>query len=127
MSTTALLTETADYDTPGSWGTASKGWPEIYGDDAYAMYVFANCVQTIPYGSYVLMDRRGSYNATYSRLRVAPDRIDTLRGDFDSTGRPSPEESVLLREQYGHLRIDGLRERAPIDAAIAQQNKRGGA
>lgn len=25
---TKLLTETADYDEPGSWGRASDGWPE---------------------------------------------------------------------------------------------------
>ncbi len=76
------LTETASYDEPGSWGRASEGWPEIRGDVAYDMYVFANTSGAIPYGSYVLMDQRGRYGATESCLRVAPDQIDVLRKAF---------------------------------------------
>lgn len=95
--TPKLLTETADYDVPGSWGTASKGWPAISGDDAYAMYVFANCAPSIPYGSYVLMSQRGAYGAKKSHLRVHGDHVDQLRIDFKAAGRPDAAESVRRR------------------------------
>ncbi len=78
-----LLTETADYDEDGSWGRMSEGWPEIIGDDAYSMYVFANKNRVIPYGSYVLMSQKGQYGANESILRVHPDHIDELRNAFN--------------------------------------------
>lgn len=93
----SLLTKTADYDEPGSWDRMSKGWPEIKGDDAPAMYVFANCAPTIPYGSYVLISEKGKYGATKSCLRVHPVHIGRLRADFDAAGRPSGDESVRRR------------------------------
>lgn len=108
-----LLTETADYDEPGSWGRASDGWPSITGDDAYAMYVFANCIQSIPYGSYVLMSQRGKYEATESRLRVHAGCIDQLRADFIAAGKPTPDESVARRNEFGKLNSTGNRESAP--------------
>lgn len=94
---TRLLTETADYDEPGSWGRMSKGWPEIKGDDAPAMYVFANCAPTIPYGSYVLISEKGEYGATESCLRVHVEHIEQLRADFEAAGRPTKSESVQRR------------------------------
>lgn len=94
---TKLLTETADYDEPGSWGRASSGWPEIVGYEAYAMYVFANCAPSIPYGSYVLMSQRGEYGAKKSCLRVQSDYIDQLRNDFNAAGSPDRGESVHRR------------------------------
>lgn len=94
---TQLLTETADYDEPGSWGRASEGWPDIKGDQAYDMFVFANCAPSIPYGSYVLMGRRGEHGAVESCLRVHPDYTDRLHDDFASAGKPEPEESIRRR------------------------------
>jgi hypothetical protein len=94
---TRLLTEVADYDEPGSWARASKGWPGIRGDEAHAMYVFANCAPSIPYGSYVLISQRGEYGAKESYLRVHPDHIDQLRGDFEAAGEPSRDESIRRR------------------------------
>jgi hypothetical protein len=94
---TKLLTETADYDEPGSWGRMSDGWREIRGDVAYAMYVFANCAPTVPYGSYVLMDERGKYGATKSCLRIHKDHVDQLREDFTAAGSPEASESVSRR------------------------------
>lgn len=94
---TRLLTETANYDEPGSWGRMSKGWPGIKGDDAYAMYVFANCTPSIPYGSYVLISQRGHYGADESYLRVHADHINQLRADFKAAGNPQPDESVRRR------------------------------
>jgi hypothetical protein len=94
---TKLLTEIADYDEPGSWGRMSKGWPEIRGDVAHAMYVFANCAPTVPYGSYVLMAERGEYGATESCLRVHKDHIDQLREDFITAGSPEADESIRRR------------------------------
>lgn len=94
---TRLLTETADYDEPGSWERISKGWAEIRGDAAYAMYVFANCAPTVPYGSYVLMGERGKHGAKESRLRVHADCIDQLREDFVAAGSPEAAESVRRR------------------------------
>lgn len=99
-----LLTETADYDEDGSWGRVSVGWPEIT-ERAYDAYVFANCAESIPYGSYVLMDE--------DLLRVHPEYIEQLRADFKAAGSPSRDESVARRESTGKLRGDGLRERAP--------------
>jgi hypothetical protein len=94
---TQLLTEAASYDEPGSWGRASEGWPDIKGDEAYAMYVFANCAPSIPYGSYVLMSQIGAYGATESCLRVHPAHVDRLRDDFKAAGTPLPDESVRRR------------------------------
>lgn len=94
---TRLLTEIADYDEPGSWGRTSKGWPEIKGDDVYAMYVFANCAPSIPYGSYVLMSQKDRYGAKESCLRVHPDHIHQLRDDFKAAGCPEADESVRRR------------------------------
>jgi hypothetical protein len=109
-----LLTETADYDTPGSWGTASNGWPEIHGDAAYDMYVFANCVETAPYGSYVLMGQKGHYGATESCLRVHSQHVERLKQDFNHAGRPNSNQSVQRRETFGTLNEWGNRKRAPL-------------
>lgn len=108
-----LLTETADYDEPGSWGRMSNGWPGIRGDDAYPMYVFANCCETIPYGSYVLMSHEGRYKATVSYLRVHADHIERLKKDFVDAGKPSPDESVRRREATGIPNQFGNRSNAP--------------
>lgn len=109
----SLLTETADYDVDGSWGPASNGWPGIHGDDAYAMYVFANCVKSIPYGSYVLMAERGKYGSKESYLRVHPGHIEQLKADYEMAGHPTPEQSVDRRNTYGRLNETGNREAAP--------------
>ena len=109
----SLLTETADYDTPGSWGPASNGWPEVRGDVAYDMYVFANCVETIPYGSYVLMAQKGRYGATQSVLRVHAEYINQLTEDFEQAGMPWFEGSVERREKFGKRNCWGNHERAP--------------
>lgn len=109
-----LLTETADYDTPGSWGKASEGWPTIRGDKAYDMYVFANCVVSAPYGSYVLVGQRDHYGDTESSLRVHADFVEQLRADFKQAGCPSAEQSIARREEYGRLGEFGLRARAPL-------------
>ncbi len=111
---TKLLTETADYDTPGSWGPASEGWPTIRGDKAYDMYVFANCVRSIPYGSYVLMSRKGHYGDTQSSLRVEKDYVAKLKADFQQAGCPSPEVSVARRERYGKPNQWGNKEAVPV-------------
>lgn len=92
-----LLTETADYDEPGSWGRMSEGWPGINGDEAYDMYVFANCTGAIPYGSYVLMSQRGAYGAKESYLRVSENHIDRLRSAFKKAGKPSADVTVKAR------------------------------
>lgn len=99
-----LLTETADYDEDGSWGRMSQGWPSIT-ERAYDVYVFANCVKSVPYGSYVFMGE--------SCLRVHPEHIEQLRNDFKAAGMPDRDGSVARRESTGRLRTDGLRERAP--------------
>ena len=108
-----LLTETADYDMPGSWGPASKGWPEIRGDKAYDMYVFANRIQSIQYGSYVLVAQRGQYGAKESCLRVHPECLEQLKKDFNLAGKPSPETSIARSEKYGKKNEWGQRMRAP--------------
>lgn len=92
-----LLTETADYDEPGSWGRMSKGWPGVESDEAYDMFVFANCTPTIPYGSYVLISQKGKYSAKVSYLRAHPDHIDQLIADFKAAGSPQVAESVRRR------------------------------
>lgn len=94
---TKLLTETADYDEPGSWGRMSEGWPGVKGDEAYDMYVFANCAPSIPYGSYVLMSQRGKYGDDESYLRVHATYIDQIRADFEAADRPPAGESVRRR------------------------------
>ena len=108
-----LLTEIADYDEPGSWDRMSEGFPEIRGDLAYDMYVFANCVDSIPYGSYVLVSERGKYGATETCLRVHGKYVDQFKSDYDAAGRPNANESAARREQTGKLRPDGLRDEAP--------------
>jgi hypothetical protein len=109
-----FLNERADHDEEGSWGRNSDGWPGIGGDQAYDMWVFANCVQTAaPYGGYVLISERGKYGATESYLRVHADFLDALQADFKAAGEPTAEQSVQRREQFGKLRKDGLREAAP--------------
>lgn len=95
--TNKLLTTTADYDEPGSWNRLSAGWPDIEDDIAHDMYVFANCVVSIPYGSYVLISEKGMYGAEKSQLRVHPDHIDQLRADFAAGGNPPAKESVRRR------------------------------
>jgi len=92
-----LLTEIADYNESGSWGRMSHGWPGVQGDDAYDMYVFANCAPSAPYGSYVLMDQRGKYGAKVSYLRVHDDHLDRLHADFKAAGNPKADESVRRR------------------------------
>lgn len=112
---TKLLTETADYDTPGSWGHASEGWPGIRGDEAYSMYAFANCVESVPYGSYVLMARAGHYGAAESYLRVHDDYLSKLLKDFAAAGSPPADVSVQRRESYGKLDPKtGLHGYAPL-------------
>jgi hypothetical protein len=93
----SLLTETADYAEPGSWARMSEGWPGIRGDDAYNMYVFANCAPSVPYGSYVLMSERGKYGAEESYLRVHAEHIDRLIADFEGADKPKADESVRRR------------------------------
>lgn len=109
-----LLTETADYDTPGSWGPASKGWPEIKGDEAYSMYVFANCIQSVPYGSYVLIAQRGQYGASESVLRVHARHLERLKSDFERAGEPDAATSIARRERYGKPNTFGNKEAAPL-------------
>ena len=92
-----LLTETANYDEPGSWGRMRHGWPGIKGDEAYDMYVFANCAPSAPYGSYVLMSQRGKHGAEESYLRVHADHIDQLHTDFKAAGNLKADESVRRR------------------------------
>lgn len=59
-----LLTETADYDTPGSWGTASNGWPEFHDpNEEIRMRVIRE--NLIPYGSYVTVGDKLRVHATY--------------------------------------------------------------
>ena len=108
-----LLTETAPYDESGSWGRVAhdSGWPEVKGDSAYDMYVFANCVQSIPYGSYVLISQRGEYGATESVIAVDPDRIEELKADFIAAGLPRAEDSVARRERDGELNDFGNRKK----------------
>lgn len=103
---TKLLTEIANYDEPGSWDRMSKGWPSIKGDDAYAMYVFANCAPSIPYGSYVLIDEAGKYGSTKSHLRVHSKHIAQLLVDFESAGRPNAAESVRRRGAWPKRKAD---------------------
>lgn len=117
--TTGLLTETAAYDEPGSWGRASVGWPEIKGDVAHAMYVFANCIQSVPYGSYVQVSERGQYGAKESVLRVHAKYMDKLKSDFTRAGEPDAETSVARREKYGKPNAFGNREAAPLWTASA--------
>jgi len=92
-----LLTKTADYDEPGSWGRMSEGWPDIKGADAYNMHVFANCAPSVPYGSYVLMGQKDKHGAKESCLRVHADHLDQLRSDFKAAGTPTAGESVQRR------------------------------
>ncbi len=109
-----LLSETADYDEAGSWGRNSDGWPGIRGDEAYDIWVFANCVQTAaPYGGYVLISQRGKYGATESYLRVHTEFIDALKADFEAAGKPSAAQSIARREHYGALLKSGNRDAAP--------------
>lgn len=109
-----LLTETADYDEPGSWGRASRGWPQVRGDVAHAMYVFANCVQSVPYGSYVLIAERGRYGAKESVLRVHAEHLEKLKADFVRAGSPGASTSIERREKYGRRNQFGNREAAPL-------------
>lgn len=115
----ALLTNTAAYDEPGSWGRASTGWPEIKGDAASSMYVFANCIQTIPYGSYVLVAERARYGARESILRVHPQHLAQLQADFKRAGAPSAAASIARREKYGKPNEFGNKEAAPLWTAVA--------
>lgn len=110
----SLLTETANYDEPGSWGRASVGWPEITGDVAYDMYVFANCIQSVPYGSYVLMAQCGEYGASQSVLRVHNKHIEKLKADFKQAGFPNMPTSIARREKYGKVNRWGNKEAAPL-------------
>jgi len=80
-----LLTESADYDEDGSWGRMSEGWPEIVGDDAFNMYIYANKTKCIPYGSYVLMDEKGRYGAQESIIRVHQEHLAQLKESFYSS------------------------------------------
>lgn len=109
---TRLLTEIADYDEDGSWGRMSEGWPGVRGDKAYDMYVFGNCVATIPYGSYVLMSEKGKYGAKETYLRVHADHIGQLHADFEAAGQPTPNESIDRREKTGVLLKYGNRGNA---------------
>lgn len=66
---TKLLTETADYDTPGSWGPASKGWPSLADEDG-SLRAFVIRTKVVPYGGYVTVE---------GRLRIHPDYIKKLK------------------------------------------------
>lgn len=99
----SLLTETAG-DEDGSWSRASEGWPEIT-EQAHDHYVFANCVDSIPYGSYVLMSK--------NCLRVHPEHILQLQTDFSNAGKPTASASVARRERLGELSPTGNRLKAP--------------
>jgi hypothetical protein len=114
-----LLPQIADYDEPGSWGRASTGWPEVKGDVAYSMYVFANCIQSVPYGSYVLMAQRGRYGAKESVLRVHPQHLERLKSDFKQAGEPVVATSIARREKYGKPTQFGNKEAAPLWTACA--------
>ena len=107
-----LLTETADYNEPGSWGRMSEGWPEITGPKAKDYRTFAACVKSIPYGSYVWIDQ-GWRGAPRDALRVHIDHIETLLKDFKDAGEPTSETSVAMREKLGKLNSTGNREEAP--------------
>lgn len=120
-----LLTEIADYDEPGSWGRASVGWPEIKGDVAYDMYVFANCIHSVPYGSYVLIDQRARAGATESVLRVHAQFKDKLEADFSQAGRPDAQTSIARREQYGKTNRFGNKEAAPLWTASGSSSESG--
>lgn len=76
--TTSPLTEAGSYE----------GWPEVT-TNARDMFVFANCVETIPYGSYVLMHD--------SCLRVHPKHVEQLKKDFLAAGKPTSQESIDRR------------------------------
>ncbi len=108
----ALLTETASYDEPGSWGRMSKGYPEIKGDDAHKMYVFAGRCETIPYGSYVWIEK-GYRGAKESVLRVQAQYIKQLKADFKAAGSPTEEQSIARSERYGKKDRFGNRGSAP--------------
>lgn len=110
---TRLLTETADYDEPGSWGRMSEGWPGIRGDVAYDMFVFANCIETIPYGSYVLMSQKGMYGDKESYLRVHADYIDQLKADFEAAGKLTAQQSIERRKKTGKMLACGNRGHVP--------------
>jgi hypothetical protein len=101
-------------DIPGSWGVYSRGWPEIKGDVAFDMYVFANCYISIPYGSYVLMSQRGKYGDKETCLRVEYEHLAQLKADFERAGKPTSDESVAYREKHGKKDEWGRRTRAPI-------------
>lgn len=103
MSDKRLLTETADYNEDGAWDRISNGWPSIK-ERAQDAYVFANCVETIPYGSYVLVGKA---------LRVHADFIGQLRADFAAAGSPSAKESIERREKFGNPTKFGNKDRAP--------------
>lgn len=107
------LVETANYEEPGSWAKGSDGWPGVYGTKAYDMFVFANCCESIPYGTYVLMRQEGKYGSMDSYLRVHPVLILQLKSGFVSAGSLAADQSIARREQYGEKRSDGLREHAP--------------
>jgi hypothetical protein len=97
-----LLTEIAG-DEDGSWYRASEGWPSII-DRARDTYVFANCVESVPYGSYILI----SDNC----LRVHAEFINKLQVDFAAAGKPTQQESIARREAAGKRRANGCYEQA---------------
>ncbi len=97
----ALLTETADYDEPGSWGRMSVGWPEVRGDRAYDLYVFSTQTGIIPYGSYVLVAHAGHYGDTESLFRAHAEHMPSLQAEFDAAGCPSATESIRRRKESG--------------------------
>lgn len=96
-----LLTETASYDEPGSWGRMSVGYPEVRGDVARQLYVFCNMTGVIPYGSYVLMSERGKYGANESCIRVHVEHLQALQQAFEAAGRPTAEESIRRKRGSG--------------------------
>lgn len=97
-----LLLYYADGIDPNSWEKNSRGWPKITHGNVYDMYIFANCVFTIPYGSYVLVKpiEMASYRLERTELRVHPSYIETLKKDYDAAGRPTAEESSAKRLEY---------------------------
>lgn len=69
-----LLTRTANYDEPGSWGHASEGWPWIPDPQGNFRSFVIQHEDIVPYGAYVTVG---------NRLRIHPQYIDSLLRALD--------------------------------------------
>lgn len=78
-----LLTETADYETPGSWGPASAHWPSLPDADGRIRSLVIRA-RVVPYGAYVTVGER---------LRVHPGYFEALKSAAATApaGRIRPE------------------------------------